>query len=88
MVGHLEPSIAHIIGAEIGQCYVSATGKPSIQNPDFEFNIYPNPSSVVFSIRFTSKQLQDLQIRITNVVGVLVCIENMEQFIGEYTKQI
>ncbi|MGY8932370.1 MAG: T9SS type A sorting domain-containing protein [Flavobacteriales bacterium] len=37
---------------------------------------------------FNSETLQDLSIRILNVVGAQVYRETKEQFIGEYTKQI
>ena len=50
--------------------------------------VYPNPSRDVFNISFNSETLQDLSIRILNVVGAQVYRETKEQFIGEYTKQI
>ena len=59
-------------------------GGTSINNLD----IYPNPSRDVFNISFNSETLQDLSIRILNVVGAQVYKETKEQFIGEYTKQI
>ena len=51
-------------------------------------DIYPNPSRDVFNISFNSETLQDLRIRILNIVGAQVYIETKEQFVGEYTKQI
>jgi hypothetical protein len=53
-----------------------------------ELDIYPNPSRDVFNISFNSETLQDLSIRILNVVGAQVYKETKEQFVGEYTKQI
>jgi hypothetical protein len=53
-----------------------------------EFDIYPNPSRDVFNISFNSEALQDLSIRILNVAGAEVYLENKEEFVGEYTKQI
>ena len=50
--------------------------------------IYPNPSRDVFNISFTSETVQDLKIRILNVVGEVIISEDLDQFIGEYTKQI
>jgi len=50
--------------------------------------IYPNPSRDVFNISFTSEDVQDLKIRIMNVIGEELVSDNLEQFIGEYTKQI
>jgi len=50
--------------------------------------IYPNPSRDVFNITFTSESIQDLRVRILNVVGELIISEDLDQFIGEYTKKI
>jgi len=50
--------------------------------------IYPNPSRDVFNISFTSEQVQDLRIRVLNVIGEVMITENLQQFVGEYTKQI
>ena len=37
---------------------------------------------------FTSEDAQDLEVRVINVVGEVVYTENLEQFVGEYTKQL
>ena len=50
--------------------------------------IYPNPSRDIFNITFTSEDVQDLKVKIVNVIGEELINENLEQFIGEYTKQI
>jgi len=50
--------------------------------------IYPNPSRDIFNISFTSEQIQDLKVRIMNVIGEELINESLEQFIGEYTKQV
>ena len=50
--------------------------------------IYPNPSRDVFNISFTSEEIQNLKVRIINVVGEELVSDNLEQFIGEYTKAI
>tara|TARA_B110000090_G_scaffold69594_1_gene79591 strand:- start:624 stop:917 length:294 start_codon:yes stop_codon:yes gene_type:complete len=50
--------------------------------------IYPNPSRDKFNISFTSETKQNLKVRILNVIGEELINENLEQFIGEYTKQI
>ena len=39
-------------------------------------------------VSFTSEEAQDLDVRVINVVGEAVYTENLEEFIGEYTKQI
>jgi hypothetical protein len=50
--------------------------------------IYPNPSRDKFNVSFTSDTKQDLKVRIMNVVGEELINDNLQQFIGEYTKQI
>jgi hypothetical protein len=39
-------------------------------------------------VSFTSEEAQDLKVRILNVVGEELVNENLQQFVGEYTKQI
>jgi hypothetical protein len=63
---------------------VRLEGGTSINN----LSIYPNPSRDVFNVSFTSEDAQDLRVRILNVIGEELINENLEQFIGEYTKQI
>jgi hypothetical protein len=59
-------------------------GGTSIANLD----VYPNPSRDIFNITFTSESVQDLKVRVLNVVGEEIVSEEMQQFVGEYTKQI
>ena len=46
------------------------------------------PSRDVFNISFTSETVQNLKVRILNVVGEVIISEDLDQFVGEYTKQI
>ena len=59
-------------------------GGSSIDNLD----VYPNPSRNIFNVSFTSEDVQDLEVRVLNVVGEVVYTENLDQFVGEYTKAI
>ena len=59
-------------------------GGTAINNLD----VYPNPSRDIFNVSFTSEETQNLDIKIINMVGKVVYTENLEQFVGEYTKQI
>jgi len=61
-----------------------AEGGTAITNLD----VYPNPSRDIFNISFTSEDVQDLKVRVLNVIGEELINENLQQFIGEYTKQI
>ena len=51
-------------------------------------DIYPNPSRDIFNVSFTSETIQDFKVRILNVVGEELVNEDLQQFIGEYTKKI
>jgi hypothetical protein len=59
-------------------------GGTAIANLD----VYPNPSRDVFNVAFTSEDVQNLEIRVINIVGEVVYTENLEQFVGEYTKSL
>jgi plastocyanin len=50
--------------------------------------IYPNPSRDIFNVSFISDTKQNLKVKILNIIGEELINENLEQFIGEYTKQI
>ena len=63
---------------------IRVDGGTAINNLD----VYPNPSRDIFNVTFTSEDAQDLDVRIINVVGEVVYTENLEQFVGEYTKSI
>ena len=63
---------------------VRIEGGSSIANLD----VYPNPSRDVFSVTFTSETIQDLRVRVYNVVGEEIVFDDLQQFVGEYTKQI
>ncbi|MAX05516.1 MAG: hypothetical protein CMD19_03560, partial [Flavobacteriales bacterium] len=50
--------------------------------------IYPNPSKDMFNITFTSERVQDLRVRVLNVVGEEIVKADLQQYIGEYTKSV
>ena len=52
------------------------------------FDIYPNPTRNNFNISFISSKIQNVRIKITNIIGAEVYLEEKESFIGEYIKQI
>ncbi|MDA9634668.1 T9SS type A sorting domain-containing protein [bacterium] len=53
-----------------------------------DLEVYPNPSKDIFNISFVSENVQNLEVRVLNMVGELVYTEGLEQFVGEYTKSI
>ena len=56
----------------------------SIEN----LNIYPNPSRDIFNVSFTTEEKQNLKVRLVNVIGEQLVSEDLQQFIGTYTKQL
>jgi len=50
--------------------------------------VSPNPSKNIFNITFSSTTNSDIKIKIVNLIGKIVFIENLQQFNGEYSNQI
>ena len=63
---------------------IRVRGGTAINNLD----VYPNPSRDIFNVTFTSEDVQNLEVRIINVIGEVVYTEDLVQFVGEYTKQV
>jgi hypothetical protein len=59
-------------------------GGTSITNLD----VYPNPTRDIFNVSFVSDEIQTLSIRVLNIVGEVIYEESLDQFVGDYTKQI
>jgi hypothetical protein len=67
---------------------VLTTDINQIEGDISSLDVYPNPSRDIFNISFTSVQMQDLSVRIRNIIGEDLIKEDLIQFIGEYNKQI
>jgi len=65
-------------------CSLTSIKKIELDN----INIYPNPSRGIFNLSFKSEVIQDLRVEIFNVMGVKLVSDELEQFIGDYTKEI
>ncbi len=52
------------------------------------FRIYPNPSEGVFKLEFSSSLGEDMEIRITNMMGQIVLEDEIESFSGSYRKKL
>ena len=50
--------------------------------------IYPNPSKGIFRIQFSSEIYQDIKVNIINVLGEMISSDNLENFMGRFTKQV
>ena len=73
-----------IFWTQPGQLPIRGEGGTTINNLD----VYPNPSRDIFNVTFVAEDIQNLEVRVINVVGEVVYTEALEQFVGEYTKQI
>ena len=78
------------LSCHIDTAYYDVTDfNTNVSDLDIGFlSIYPNPSTGIFNITFKSEEIQDLNVRILNVIGDELVNEDLQQFIGEYTKQI
>jgi len=64
-------------------------GSTSIPESELSnISIFPNPSDGYFTIKFRSLIIQDLKVKITNAIGEIIFIDNSENYIGGYKKQI
>ncbi len=52
------------------------------------FRIYPNPSEGAFKLEFSSSLGEDMEIRITNMMGQIVLEDEIESFSGSYRKRL
>jgi hypothetical protein len=50
--------------------------------------IYPNPSEDVFTITFNSEKTQGYKLSVLNVLGEILYAEELNDFIGVYSKQV
>jgi hypothetical protein len=50
--------------------------------------VYPNPSRDIFNVSFVSDEVQNLEVSIINVVGEAVYTANLDQFVGQFTKEV
>ena len=63
---------------------IRINGGQTINNLD----VYPNPSRDIFYVSFSSEKIQNLKIRILNVIGEIVYSEDLYEFTGDYIKPI
>ena len=61
---------------------IRVEGGTAINNLD----VYPNPSRDIFNVSFTSEDVQNLDVRVLNLVGEIIFLEHLINFEGEYTK--
>ena len=52
------------------------------------FKIYPNPSSDIFNVEFSSNNKKTIEVKIMNLIGEIIFIDNLNAFNGEYKQTI
>ena len=75
---------APIVWTQPGVAPIRLDGGNTINN----LEVYPNPSKDIFNVSFVSEDIQNLEIRVLNLIGEVIYTEGLEQFVGEYTKSI
>jgi len=53
-----------------------------------DLKVYPNPSRDIFNIVFSSNTIQNLDVSVVNMLGEFILKDCLDDYIGEYTKQI
>jgi hypothetical protein len=56
--------------------------------PVADLEVYPNPSKDIFKVSFSSEETQTIKVIVVNMIGEEVYTENLEEFLGQYTKSI
>ncbi len=67
-----------------GSIRIEGEGSTAITN----LAVYPNPSRDIFNVSFVSDEVQNLEMTITNVVGEAIYTADLEQFVGQFTKEV
>jgi len=67
-----------------GSIRIDGEGSAAITN----LEVYPNPSRDIFNVSFVSDEVQNLEMTITNVVGKVIYTTDLEQFVGQFTKEV
>ena len=53
-----------------------------------DVQIFPNPSKGLFNFKFNSRKKQNVQINILDALGKKIISDNLQWFMGEYSKEI
>ena len=71
----------------LSDCILNCATTYIKENELDNINIYPNPSTGILNLSFRSENTQDLRVRILNVIGEDIVIDDLDQFSGNYNKQ-
>jgi len=56
--------------------------------PQNSFAVYPNPNNGEFVIEFEFADMQNVQVRLTDVVGKTIYMDELKEFKGKYAKRV
>ena len=59
-----------------------------VEAPVADLDVYPNPSRDLFNVAFTSEEAQTINVKVVNMIGEVVYVEDLTEFVGQYTKTI
>ena len=59
-----------------------------VEAPVANLDVYPNPSRDLFNVTFTSEEAQTINVKVVNMIGEVVYVEDLTEFVGQYTKTI
>ena len=59
-----------------------------VEAPVANLDVYPNPSRDLFNVTFTSDEAQTISVKVVNMIGETVFVEDLTEFVGQYTKSI
>ena len=82
-----DPSTGNGTFTSLSDCILNCATTYINENELDNINIYPNPSTGILNLSFRLEKNQDLRIRILNVIGEEIVIDDLDQFTGNYNKQ-
>ena len=71
----------------LSDCILNCATTYIKENELDNINIYPNPSTGILNLSFRSENTQNLSVRILNIIGEEIVIDDLVQFTGNYNKQ-
>jgi hypothetical protein len=71
-----------------GPSFVAGDGARLANSPVTQLDVYPNPSRDIFNVTFASEEVQNINIKVVNVIGETIYTEQLKEFTGQYTKVI
>ena len=84
----IDPGTGNGTYASLSACQTNCVQTSIYVEGIVSFNIFPNPTEALINIKFSVENNQNVTLRLFNNIGEVLYEDILEQFIGEYTKQI